>query len=173
MPPTTLRLRRLSTTLSFGLLPVSKISQTTSSGETTILANIWGPDIKGAYIHSISLTKNFVILCIWPAYFRNLGLSILYERSFLDGIGNTDTQTGETLVWEAARQTPGEPIFVPAPDVSKDEDDGAVLSVVLDGNSGSSYLLCLDARTTQEIGRASVGVPVGLGFHGRHLSALV
>lgn len=313
--------------LMFGVVPVYKVFGATTVGNTTILANIWGLDIKGAYIHSISLTPNFVILCIWPSYFRNMGLSILYERnlldamkfhsnastmwivvdrhkgrgvvkkfkspaffcfhtvnawetskyggetvditcelvefksmdilqrfyyqnlvsdqpgvternpdtetprltryiladipltgdrlrvqnqraekvmdivsgdlprinprytfkphryvytvldrgnsSFLDGIGKTDAETGETTVWEIPRHTPGEPIFVPAPGPDNDEDDGVILCVVLDGDFGSSYLMCLDAKTMKEMGRASIGVLVGFGFHGTHLSALV
>lgn len=93
------------------------------------------------------------------------------HSSFLDGIGKTDMVTGETAVWEYARHTPGEPIFVPAPGNGKEEDDGVILCVVLDGDAGSSYLLCLDAKTMKELGRALVGVPVGFGFHGTHLPA--
>jgi torulene dioxygenase len=43
------------------------------------------------------------------------------------------------------------------------------LSVVLDGFKETSYLVCLDARTMKEIGRANCGVPVGFGFHGAHI----
>jgi len=91
------------------------------------------------------------------------------KSSFLDGLGKTDTETQTCLVWEYPRHTPGEPIFVPAPDAQQ-EDEGVVLSVVLDGDTGMSYLLCLDARTMEEVGRADVGAAVGLGFHGVHVS---
>jgi len=93
------------------------------------------------------------------------------HSSFVDGIGKTDMVTQETTVWEHPRHTPGEPIFVPAPGNGREEDDGVILSVVLDGDAGASYLLCLDARTMKEFGRALVGVPVGFGFHGAHLPA--
>ena len=50
-----------------------------------------------------------------------------------------------------------------------EEDDGVLLSVVLDGLRGKSYLLCLDARTMKEMGRAETDVVVGFGFHGLHV----
>lgn len=90
------------------------------------------------------------------------------HASFVDGLGKTDTATAECLVWEQHGHTPGEPIFIPAPG-AENEDEGVVLSVVLDGRLGTSYLLCLDAMTMTELGRASVGRPVGLGFHGMHV----
>ena len=56
-------------------------------------------------------------------------------------------------VWFEDGCTPGEPIFVADPD-GKDEDDGVLLSVVLDDYQKRSMLVCLDARTMKEIGRA-------------------
>lgn len=82
------------------------------------------------------------------------------KSRFVDGLGKFDANTKTTLFWEKHGQTPGEAIFIPDP-VGKDEDDGVLLSVVLDGIKESSYLLCLDARDMREVG----GV-VGFGFHG-------
>ncbi|SMR54809.1 unnamed protein product [Zymoseptoria tritici ST99CH_3D1] len=90
------------------------------------------------------------------------------KSSFVDGLVKTDTLTGEAKVWEQDKHSPGEPIFVPRPS-TVEEDDGALLSVVFDGETGSSYLLCLDARTMEEVARAEVGRAVGFGFHGRHV----
>ncbi len=50
------------------------------------------------------------------------------------------------------------------------EDDGVLLSVVLDGKRGSSYLLVLDARDLSEIARAAVPHHIPFGFHGLHAS---
>jgi len=89
------------------------------------------------------------------------GLSTL-----VDTIAKTDTHTGEALLWDNPRgHTPGEAIFVARPGAA-DEDDGVLLSVVLDGVEADSYLLCLDARTMKEVGRAEVGFALPLGFHG-------
>lgn len=90
------------------------------------------------------------------------------HSSFIDGIGKTDTETKDVFYWERKNHTPGEAIFVADPE-GRGEDEGVLLSVVLDGDRGSSYLVCLDARTMTEVGRADVGGVVGLGFHGRHL----
>jgi len=85
-----------------------------------------------------------------------------------DTIAKTDTVTREVLQWNnPAGHSPGEAIFVPRPD-GTEEDDGVLLSVVLDGFAKRSYLLCLDARTMKELGRAEVGIAVGFGFHGVH-----
>ncbi|KAI9802142.1 MAG: hypothetical protein M1833_002063 [Piccolia ochrophora] len=91
------------------------------------------------------------------------GLSTL-----VDGLVKVDGETQQVLHWGQHAHTPGEPIFVPDPE-GKQEDDGVVLSVVLDGMKGQSYLLCLDARTMREMGRAEVGSAVGFGFHGVHV----
>ncbi|PIA93926.1 Retinoid isomerohydrolase [Cercospora beticola] len=94
------------------------------------------------------------------------------KSSFLDGLCKTDVETKTALIWEKPRHTPGEPIFIPAPRALA-EDEGCVLSVGFDGDSGASYLLCLDAQTMEEVGRAEVGRPVGFGFHGAHVPAAV
>ncbi|KJZ72502.1 hypothetical protein HIM_08171 [Hirsutella minnesotensis 3608] len=97
----------------------------------------------------------------------NRGLS-----TFMDSIVKTDLETREAVLWSGPRaHTPGEPVFVPRPG-GTDEDDGVVLSVVLDGTSQRSYLLCLDARTMEETGKAEADFPIALGFHGFHAPAL-
>lgn len=296
------------------------------TGNVDILAEISGRDIKGAYIHSISMTENFIILCIWPAFYKAKGLGILWEKNIIDAIapwdknakatwlvvdrkgkrglvkkftspaffcfhttnafevpsqegggevdvtielvdfpdadiihkfyydnllsnaknakkwsvpgrfdlgltrfkltgipmtgestttaeahrimriaspnagdmprfnpnyickphrfvwslldrgqstlwdaiGKTDVETKSCITWQCEKHTPSEPVFVPRPG-GEDEDDGVVLSVVFNGLTGSSYLICLDARNLEEIGRAEVGRPVCLGFHGTHV----
>jgi torulene dioxygenase len=91
--------------------------------------------------------------------------------AFVDGLSKVDTVTKEALYWDNQKgHTPGEAIFVPDPE-GTDEDDGVLLSVVLDGFKEMSYLVCLDAKTMKEIGRAECGCPVGFGFHGTHLKA--
>ncbi|KAI7368353.1 hypothetical protein KC354_g2730 [Hortaea werneckii] len=294
--------------LAFGRIPAYRVFRTRSDGTTDILAEISGNGVKPAYLHSLALTPNFVILSVWPAYFKSKGIDMLWHRnlldamefdprartkwyvvdrhrnrgvvktfespsffcfhttnaweeragdsgnvdltcelvefpnmdilhrfyysnlvsdqphieathkqypdtkcslrpcnktmtipagdlpqfnqgfvfrphrfvysvldrgksSFQDGLAKTDTATGEILVWEMLHHTPGEPIFISKPE-SQDEDEGVILSVVLDGDSGESYLLCLDARSFTEIGRAEVGMPVGFGFHGTHFPTI-
>jgi torulene dioxygenase len=88
--------------------------------------------------------------------------------TFLDSLVKTDLHTREALIWSGGQgHTPGEPIYVPRPGAT-DEDDGVLLSVVLDGSAQKSYLLCLDARTLEEVGRAAADFPIAFGFHGHH-----
>ena len=76
--------------------------------------------------------------------------------------------------WSSARSTtwseegcfPGEPVFVAAPDADG-EDEGVLLSVVLDGRKGNSFLLVLDARSLDELARAEVPHHIPFGFHGQ------
>ena len=48
------------------------------------------------------------------------------------------------------------------------EDDGVVLSVVLDTNAGRSFLLVLDAGSFEEIARAEAPHHIPFGFHGQY-----
>lgn len=102
---------------------------------------------------------------------KNRFVYMLSDRgrsSFVDGIAKMDLETQQSILWEKRNHTPGEPIFVPRPE-STDEDDGVILSVVLNGDSGLSYLLCLNPRDMTELGRAEVPAAVGFGFHGTHI----
>jgi beta,beta-carotene 9',10'-dioxygenase len=88
-------------------------------------------------------------------------------RNFLDQLLKVDVQTGEETIWREENHYPGEPVFVAAPD-ARAEDEGVVLSVVLDADAGTSYLLVLDAQTFEERARARVPQHVPYGFHGAY-----
>ena len=65
---------------------------------------------------------------------------------------------------------PGEPVFVARP-ASTEEDDGVLLSVVLDARAGNSMLLVLDAHDLHELARAQVPHHIPFGFHGQFARA--
>jgi torulene dioxygenase len=98
------------------------------------------------------------------------GVSDTGASTFFDQITKYDTHTHKNITWQYHGQTPGEPIFVPDPK-GNEEDEGVLLSVVLDGTKGKSYLLVLDARNLQEVGRASMESVVAFGFHGNHIKS--
>ncbi|KAL8739754.1 MAG: hypothetical protein Q9190_007473 [Brigantiaea leucoxantha] len=100
------------------------------------------------------------------------GVSDKANSVFLDGLTKYDTETRTAKSRVVHAHSPGEPIFVADPE-GREEDDGVLLSVVLDGTSGKSYLLVLDAKTFEEVGRASMEVAVTFGFHGKHMKRLV
>jgi torulene dioxygenase len=53
------------------------------------------------------------------------------------------------------------------------EDEGILLSVVLDGETETSYLLVLNAQTMKEVARTVLAQPIGFGFHGNFASTTV
>jgi carotenoid cleavage dioxygenase-like enzyme len=85
---------------------------------------------------------------------------------FTDQLVKVDVQRGTAQTWHEAGTYPGEPVFVPHPEGSA-EDDGVVLSVVLDPEAERSFLLVLDADSWAERGRATVPHAIPFGFHGQ------
>lgn len=95
------------------------------------------------------------------------------RSTIVDTIVKTDVLTREATSWNnPLGHTPGEAIFVAKPG-SEEEDDGVLLSVVLDGKMATSYLLCLDALTMKEVGSADMDFAVGVGFHGVHTTGRI
>ncbi|HEY1522868.1 MAG TPA: carotenoid oxygenase family protein [Solirubrobacteraceae bacterium] len=84
---------------------------------------------------------------------------------WLDRIVKGDLVARTSQTWQQDGAFPGEPVFVAAPD-AKDEDEGVLLSVVLDGRRETSFLLILDAGTLEELARAEVPHAIPFGFHG-------
>ncbi|KAM7399799.1 hypothetical protein PAMP_019043 [Pampus punctatissimus] len=93
-----------------------------------------------------------------------------YGCGFRHLVGDTlikmDLNGKQMKVWEQPGLYPSEPVFVPSPNATE-EDDGVVLSVVVTPNKDkSTFLLVLDAKTFEELGRAAVPVNIPYGFHG-------
>lgn len=85
----------------------------------------------------------------------------------LDQLVKVDVESGDAREWLEPGCYPGEPVFVPSP-AADGEDDGVVLSVVLDARDATSYLLVLDATSFDELGRARVPHHIPFGFHGEY-----
>jgi carotenoid cleavage dioxygenase-like enzyme len=84
---------------------------------------------------------------------------------FLDELVKVDVASGERKTWFEEGCYPGEPVFVPGPD-QRAEDDGVILSVVLDARSETSFLAVLDAGSFEELARAEAPLRIPFGFHG-------
>ncbi|TNM96239.1 beta,beta-carotene 15,15'-dioxygenase [Takifugu flavidus] len=81
-------------------------------------------------------------------------------------IAKFDTESKEMVFWTEENCWPSEPVFVPRPN-GESEDDGVVLSSVINTNPGQScYLLVLDGKTFKEVGRAYVGAKLQKDMHG-------
>jgi carotenoid cleavage dioxygenase-like enzyme len=88
--------------------------------------------------------------------------------AFIDQLAKVDVKSGEALTWHDRGCFPGEPVFVRRPG-GRREDDGVLLSVVLDARARTSFLLVLDARSLTELARAVVPHHIPFGFHGLHV----
>jgi carotenoid cleavage dioxygenase-like enzyme len=89
-------------------------------------------------------------------------------KGWTDRVVKADLVDRDVRIWEEDGCYPGEPVFVATPD-ARNEDDGVLLSVVLDGRSGTSYLLVLDAASLRELARTRVPHHIPFGFHGQFM----
>jgi beta,beta-carotene 9',10'-dioxygenase len=88
------------------------------------------------------------------------------KSGWLDRIVKVDVESGSTTEWAEDGCSPGEPVFVAAPEAGA-EDEGVLLSVVFDASSGRSFLLVLDAADLSELARAEAPHHIPYGFHGQ------
>jgi carotenoid cleavage dioxygenase-like enzyme len=93
-----------------------------------------------------------------------------FGGGWIDRIVKADVDERNSVVWAEDGCFPGEPVFVAAPDAER-EDEGVLLSIVLDGDKGNSFLLVLDAGSLEELARAEVPHHIPFGFHGQFARA--
>ncbi|MHB8532005.1 MAG: carotenoid oxygenase family protein, partial [Solirubrobacteraceae bacterium] len=92
------------------------------------------------------------------------------EAGWIEEIVRVDLADGSASRWAEDGCYPGEPVFVARPG-SETEDDGVLVSVVLDSATERSFLLVLDARDLEELARAQVPHHIPFGFHGQFMRA--
>ncbi|KAB5522491.1 hypothetical protein PHYPO_G00160090 [Pangasianodon hypophthalmus] len=101
-------------------------------------------------------------------YFYGCGFGHLVGDSLI----KMDLESKKLKAWYQPGFYPSEPVFVPSPN-AEEEDDGAILSVVLTPTKDKgTFLLVLDAKTFEELGRAEVPVNIPYGFHGTFNSSV-
>jgi carotenoid cleavage dioxygenase-like enzyme len=98
------------------------------------------------------------------------GTGIRSPGDFLDSIVKIDANVGDAMKWYEDGVYPGEPVFVPAPSAQA-EDDGVLLSVVLDIAKDQSFLLVLDASSLTEKARAEAPHAIPFHFHGNYFTS--
>ena len=91
--------------------------------------------------------------------------------NFIDNLVKLDLERGTASSWHEEGCYPGEPVFVAAPEAAN-EDDGVILSVVLDVRKAASFLLILDASTFRELARAEAPHHIPFGFHGNYFAEI-
>ncbi|WP_137389608.1 carotenoid oxygenase family protein [Rhodoligotrophos defluvii] len=105
--------------------------------------------------------------CVW-------GVAQSATERFLDTITKIELSAAEPATvkrWARPGAFPGEAVFVARP-FGMEEDDGVLLSVVLDVDARTSFLLVLNAATLDELARAWVPHHIPFGFHGSYFSNL-
>uniref|UniRef100_A0A668A7Y7 Beta-carotene oxygenase 1, like n=1 Tax=Myripristis murdjan TaxID=586833 RepID=A0A668A7Y7_9TELE len=86
-------------------------------------------------------------------------------------IAKVDVQTRTHVEWQQEGCYPSEPVFVASPG-AVEEDDGVILSSVISTDSKiSPFMLVLDAKTMQEVARASIDANVHMDLHGLFIPA--
>ena len=89
---------------------------------------------------------------------------------WIERIAKVDTSDGSAQSWAQDGCFPGEPVFIARPG-AEDEDDGVLMSVVLDAGAETSFLLVLDAADLHELARAHVPHHIPFSFHGQFAKA--
>ncbi|KAJ3032836.1 hypothetical protein HDV00_007031 [Rhizophlyctis rosea] len=97
-----------------------------------------------------------------------------YTNMIWDSIVKADFKDNSQKEWKEFGCFPGEVIMIPRPATTEgsqssngsQEDDGVLLSVVLDSRTHKSFLLCLDAADLTELGRAELEFAIPFGLHG-------
>ncbi|CAB3779506.1 Apocarotenoid-15,15'-oxygenase [Paraburkholderia ultramafica] len=101
--------------------------------------------------------------------FYSTGISNDPEMIFYNQLASVDTESGRFTTWSQPGHFPGEPVFVRRPGGQR-EDDGILLSVVLDGTVGRSYVMALDPATLEPMAKAFLPHHMPCGFHGQFVS---
>lgn len=83
------------------------------------------------------------------------------ERSLL----RIDLKHRTVQRWSEANCYPGEPVFIPHPH-GTEEEDGVIASIVEDTAKKQSFLLLLGASNFREVARAEVPFTIPMGLHG-------
>ena len=76
-----------------------------------------------------------------------------------------NVETRKFVEWQEWGAYPSEPVFVKAPD-GKAEDDGVILSCVINPKDQTTSLVVLDAKELKELGRGVVQGVTPANFHG-------
>jgi len=88
--------------LEFGRRPTYRVfTVSAQTGKTLILATFTH---TAAYLHSLFLTENYVILCVWNSHYKVGGASILYHQNIVDSLTYND-KTPAT--WFVIDKNPG------------------------------------------------------------------
>ena len=95
------------------------------------------------------------------------GVNNSQKNTFFNQLVKIERATGTATFWKADHCHPTEPVFVAKPN-AKNEDDGILLSVVLNTQHCYSFLLIVDAATMREIARVDLAHHIPYSVHGNY-----
>jgi beta,beta-carotene 9',10'-dioxygenase len=104
--------------------------------------------------------------CLGRDYAVTYAASISPMGSFYDQLARLDVRTNQVSIWREDGHFPGEAVFVPDP-TQPANDEGVLLTVVLDTKAEASYLAVLDARSLELRAKISVPLVIPFNFHGQ------
>ncbi len=87
-------------------------------------------------------------------------------QDYTNQLKKIDVCTSKEIIWQQKGCYTRDPIFVQKPN-AKTEDDGIILSVVLDAQKKQTFLIVLDGQSCKEIGRATIAHPIPFTLHGK------
>lgn len=168
LPPS--QIRRLCLEISEDFSSVAVISNTRQAAERGAapysLETVWKKlandvTVFGNYADFPSVNpskKGYKHRYVW-------GICAVRPAMQAQGIAKWDTETGETKVWSEVAGIVNEPVFVPRPGATA-EDDGAIVVTVIQPN-GKTAVVIIDGQTHQELARAVLlNGTLTVGFHG-------
>lgn len=101
-----------------------------------------------------------------------LGLPEEADYQLLDGLQKVNVKTGD-IAWHSFHpHLPGEPIFIPKPGATA-EDDGWISILIFNTDSLTTWLYLLDAKDLSELTKAQLPHNLPLGFHGQFIDELM
>lgn len=94
------------------------------------------------------------------------------QAAFFSCIVKTDWKSGKWIKWQPAdgESCPCEPIFIGRPSAAE-EDDGVVLTIVINKKGTHSILVALRGSDLTELARAEMPQVYGIGPHGSFIEA--
>lgn len=93
------------------------------------------------------------------------GVSADAKHAFPNQLIKMNVSTGSYSIWTEPHCFPCEPLFIANPQANT-EDNGVLLSIVLDSKNKNSFVLILDAQTMKELARATVPHHIPFTVHG-------
>lgn len=89
----------------------------------------------------------------------------IFGNALFEKLIKLNVETKEFVTWEESGGFTSERVFVKAPD-GKAEDDGVILSCVINVKEKTTSLLVLDAKEFKELGRAEIKGVTPATIHG-------